>query len=133
VRGNFSHIYQETFMKRTLAVAAALAAAGFAARAEDGAPVQPAPAAAVAAPLQLAQADADSAQARRRWNAANEADHAARRRWNAAQEDEHHARRRWNAANPPPPESRPHRPELTRPMVQRLGGGAGGGDAGRRR
>jgi len=57
-----------------------------------------------------------------------EANHHARRRWNAAHEDDHHARRRWNAANPPAPDTRPHRSELTRPMVQRQAAGAAGGN-----
>jgi hypothetical protein len=80
----------------------------------------------------LAQPAEDGANphARRRWNAAHDEDAQARRRWNAAQDDEHHARRRWNAANPPAPEVRPHRPEPTRPIVQRAGG-AGPGVRGR--
>ena len=76
--------------------------------------------------VQPAQEGANS-HARRRWNAAQDDEHHARRRWNAAHEDEHHARRRWNAANPPAPEARPHRPELTRPMVQPTGGTNPGG------
>jgi hypothetical protein len=71
--------------------------------------------------------DAASPHARRRWNAAQDDEHHARRRWNAAHDDDHHARRRWNAANPPEPEVRPHRPELTRPMVQRMGSANQGG------
>lgn len=105
-------------MTAKLTLAAALCAAAFASAVPGGA---------------LAQTE-DNAQARRRWNAAqDEQQQHARRRWNAANEDDAHARRRWNAANPPQPEARPHRPELTRPMVQRMqgGGGAGSGSRGR--
>ena len=107
-------------MRSTLLLAALLA---------GGAPAPALAQQSAPSPVLVQPADDDTnPHARRRWNAAQDDQHHARRRWNAAQDDEHpQARRRWNAANPPAPDNRPHRPELTRPMVQRTGGANQGG------
>jgi len=106
-------------MKPTLLLTAALLAGVLPAAAQDARPLD------LRVPRERAQSQSDA-------KSDEQARHHARRRWNAAHEDEHYARRRWNAANPPAPDARPHRPELTRPAVQRQSAGtAGGGSRGR--
>ena len=94
-------------MKPTLLIAAALLAATLPAAAQDARPLD----------RQLPAVGEQTGE--------DHAHHSARRRWNAAHEDDRHphARRRWNAAIPPQADPRPHRPELTRPMVHRIQGG----------
>ncbi len=99
-------------MKSTLLLAAVLLAGALPAAAQDARPLD------LRVPRERAQPQSE-----------DESRHQARRRWNAAHDDEHHARRRWNAANPPAPDARPHRPDLTRPMVQRQAAGAAAGDS----